>query len=398
MFDRRRCAVVLAGYCAFLDLYVTQSLLPQLANLFHASPAQIGLTVTVATFAVALTAPFIGVLADRIGRRGLIIGAALGIAIPTALLSTVDNLPAMLVWRFVEGIFVPAIFSVTIAYIGDEWEGLEAAEVTGFYMAGTAAGGFSGRFVTALVADWWGWRESFLVMAAFNVAIGLCIWKLMPPSRHFHRAQNLRASLTAMVHHFANPVLVATFVAGFGVLFSLVATFTYVNFYLAAPPFLLGTAALGAIFSVYLVSSVGSPLTGTLIRHFGRRGTVAISVAVSSAGLLTTLVPSLPVVILGLAFGALGVFICQGTATGFITVTATEGRSSAVGLYASFYYVGGSVGAVLPGLIWSWAGWPGCVAIVILDLLAIVAVTAIAWAPRTEKVTNKVLPRAVAAQ
>ena len=38
---------------------------------------------------------------------------------------------------------------------------------------------------------------------------------------------------------------------------------------------------------------------------------------------------------------------------------AKEGRSSAVGLYVTCFYVGGSVGAFLPGLTWATAGWPG---------------------------------------
>jgi len=37
--------------------------------------------------------------------------------------------------------------------------------------------------------------------------------------------------------------------------------------------------------------------------------------------------------------------LCQTVATGYVTMTAKEGRSSAVGLYASIYYIGGSAGA-----------------------------------------------------
>ena len=42
---------------------------------------------------------------------------------------------------------------------------------------------------------------------------------------------------------------------------------------------------------------------------------------------------------------------------------ATVGRSSAVGLYVTFFYIGGSAGAVLPGLTLGFAGWPATVAI-----------------------------------
>jgi sugar phosphate permease len=36
-----------------------------------------------------------------------------------------------------------------------------------------------------------------------------------------------------------------------------------------------------------------------------------------------------------------------------------------VGLYATFYYLGGSAGAVLPGYFWNWGGWPACAAFIV---------------------------------
>ena len=49
------------------------------------------------------------------------------------------------------------------------------------------------------------------------------------------------------------------------ILFSMLAIFTYVNFHLAAPPFHLGTAALGYVFLVYLVGGVITPVAGRWI-------------------------------------------------------------------------------------------------------------------------------------
>jgi MFS transporter, YNFM family, putative membrane transport protein len=75
--------------------------------------------------------------------------------------------------------------------------------------------------------------------------------------------------------------------------------------------------------------------------------------------------------------------ICQAVSTGFVTSTAHEGRSSAVGLYVSSFYVGGSVGGFVPGLVWNVAGWPGVVALTTAVLAAIATVVATVW-PRHE--------------
>ena len=57
--------------------------------------------------------------------------------------------------------------------------------------------------------------------------------------------------------------------------------------------------------------------------------------------------------------------LCQTVSTGYVAMTAKEGRSSAVGLYVTSFYIGGSVGAFLPGLAWASGGWPACVAMAI---------------------------------
>jgi predicted MFS family arabinose efflux permease len=72
-------------------------------------------------------------------------------------------------------------------------------------------------------------------------------------------------------------------------------------------------------------------------------------------------------------------FLCQAAATGFLAGEAKRARSSAVGLYVTCYYVGGSLGAVLTGIAWSHAGWPGCVVLVLVMLGLMAAIVARTW-------------------
>src|SRR4029079_17887153 len=102
--------VVLAGVAAFLDLYSTQPLLPLLRATFGASTLEAGLTITAPTIAVAIFAPFIGRLADRLGLRRVIILSAWTLTVATALASTSQTLQQLIFWRFVQGIATPGIF------------------------------------------------------------------------------------------------------------------------------------------------------------------------------------------------------------------------------------------------------------------------------------------------
>ncbi len=184
-----------------------------------------------------------------------------------------------------------------------------------------------------------------------------------------------------MLRHLRNPRLLATYAVGFCVLFSLLGTFTYVNFYLSAPPFGLSTAALGFLFVVYLVGAVITPIAGRSIDRVGHRFALVLAFAGGIAGILLTLIQTLPAVMLGLALCCTGVFVAQSAASSYIGTVADEARAAAVGLYSMFYYAGGSLGAALPGHFWSLGGWPACVAIIATMQALTIAVAMLFWRP-----------------
>ncbi|HEX6879747.1 MAG TPA: MFS transporter, partial [Terriglobales bacterium] len=83
--DRALAAVMLAGMCTFLNVYCTQPLLPYLRDLFHASELEVSLTVSATIFAVAVVAPFIGLIAERRGRKKVIVPSLFLLTVPTLL-------------------------------------------------------------------------------------------------------------------------------------------------------------------------------------------------------------------------------------------------------------------------------------------------------------------------
>ena len=99
------------------------------------------------------------------------------------------------------------------------------------------------------------------------------VW-LLPKERRFRPVASIGASLRSFGDHLTNRRLLATFAVGFSMLFCIIAVFTYVNFYLAAPPFGLGPAALGTVFVVYLLGMVMTPIATRLAVRFGRRATL----------------------------------------------------------------------------------------------------------------------------
>jgi YNFM family putative membrane transporter len=378
----RQVAVGLAGFCAFINLYSPQSILPLLSREFGASAAEISSIITVSTLAVAVTAPFTGTVADVLGRKRVIVAAMFLLVVPTLMVGMATSLPSLIFWRAVQGLMLPPIFAVTIAYIGDEWPAHEATTAAGIYSSGSSLGGFSGRLVTGLLADLIGWRAGFDALALIAFAGAIAVAFLLPPERKFVRSEGLLASGRQMLAHFKNRQLLATYAVGFGVLFNFICTFTYISFYLAAAPYNLSASWLGAIFVVYLTGSVLTPLAGWAVGRFGRRRFTVRVIALWIGGIALTLAPSLPLIILGLAISAGCGLILQAISTGYVAITAKVGRSSAVGLYVTSFYTGGSFGAACGALAWTIGGWAACVALVAMMLVIMGCIVFFAWARR----------------
>jgi YNFM family putative membrane transporter len=371
---------VVAGFCSFLQMYSTQPLLPMLTGIFHASIFAVSMTVTLAGLGVALAAPIAGILADRIGRKRVIVWSAFLLGVCSLAAATSPGLGALLFWRFCQGLCTPGVFSVTVAYINDEWAAGGAGAVLSSYVSGTVLGGFSCRFISGVVASHLGWRWVFVILGFLTLAGAAAIARLLEPERQAHHTSPWEGSwFSAVKSHLQNRRLLGTYLVGFCVLFSLVAIFTYVTFYLAAPPFHLQPAALGSIFFVYLVGAAVNPAAGRAIDRYGQRMVLACGIGAGVAGVALTLVHNLWMIGLGLTLCSSGVFAATTAANNFVGVAADHNRSLAVGLYAAFYYVGGGLGAAIPAYFWNLGGWPACVIFIACVQILTVTIALIFW-------------------
>jgi len=116
--------------------------------------------------------------ADVLGRKRLIMAAMFAVTVPV-LMETVATAPGTLIfWRFIEGLLLPPIFTVVLAYVGDEWPPAEVVGVAGLYVSASSLGGFC-RFVNLGLHDFLQLRSlKFVyertVCPVLNLA-GLCL-------------------------------------------------------------------------------------------------------------------------------------------------------------------------------------------------------------------------------
>ncbi len=371
--------VWIIGFFAFLNVYSVQSVLPMVMDDFHATAVQAGLTVGATVLGIGLVSPFMGMLSDAFGRKAILCTSLFALTVPTALIPLSQGLNMLIALRFLQGLAVPGIVVVLIAYLSEEIRSGGVASMTSTYVGGTVMGGFCGRFITGHAGHLLGWRGAFVMLAVLNLIGALLVWRALPASRNFVPNRNFQGAMATLWGHLHNRRLMAACAVGFCVLFSLVGTFTYVNLHLAAPPFSLTAAGLANVFTVYLVGVLVTPMAGRHIDRLGFMRSMLGALGISACGLLLTLLPSLWAVVVGLAVCSTGVFLCQSATISSIAKNVSEGRSLATGIYYMSYYCGGAAGTWAAGLAYEGYGWSGSVLVIAMVQTCAAALVVLVW-------------------
>jgi YNFM family putative membrane transporter len=359
--DRERVALYAGTVVAYADMYVTQSILPVLAVQFGVGAARAGLTVSAVVLAIALASSFYGPLSDALGRRRVMAGATALLSLATLACAFAPSLGALVALRAVQGAFVPGMTAVSVAYAGDRYADRGLPSVVAGIIGASVTGGLLGRVLAGGIAAVGGWRAPFVVFAVMTAvaAVLLSRWLVAGDVR---RSAGMRAAWSEMLQHLRDPRLAGAYLVGGALFFAFIGIFTYLPFRLAAPPYLLPTGVISSVYLVYAAGVLSSRAAGRLSGRIAPRRLIAVGLCVEAAGMVLTIAHPLALVVLGLVVLVVGTFIAQAVAPAFVNMTAETAKGGASALYLTSYYVGGTLGAALPGLAWQAAGWPGVVA------------------------------------
>lgn len=361
----------MAVYC---DMYVTQPILPLLSQEFGVAPATAGLSVSAVVFTIALASSSCGPLGDAFGRKRVMVASCLLLALPTLLCALAPSFGLLLLFRALQGLFIPGLTAVAVAYLGDTVAPAALGTVVGGWIAASVAGGLTGRVVSGLITDLYGWRASFVCFAVVTLLCGLAMAAVLPRDQQ-RSAPSWGNAYRGMFAHLRNRQLLGAFLIGGTLFFGFIGMYTYLPYYLSGPPFFLSQRLVSLLYVSYIAGVVVSPLAGRLAGRVGRRRLMALGLLIAMLGIAGTLAGTLPLIVVGLFVLCTGMFTAQSIAPAYVNATARQAKGGASGLYLMFYYIGGTLGAVLPGLAWQRFGWLGvvatCLSALLLALLAL---------------------------
>lgn len=366
-----RAAIIgVIGFLTLVDLFATQAVLPSLAKLYGVSPAAIGSAVNATTIGMATSCLGIALISQHIPRRlGIWVSLAL-LAIPTSLLAIAPDLVSFTALRILQGVFMAAAFTLTMAYLAEHCSAEQTATALAAYITGVVASNLVGRLVAASIADLFGLATSFYFFAILNLAGALLVVLNLRRISSLGTAGKRPSSLASWGEHLRNPALRATFGIGFLILFAFIGIFTYVNFVLVRAPISIDRMSLGLVYLVFLPAMITTPLAGRFALLFGPRLALWGGLLVALAGLPLLLLPSLIGVLLGMVLVGIGTFFAQAIGTGYVGRAAKSDRATASGLYLASYYLGGLAGAAVIGQLFDRYGWELSVAVIGASLTA----------------------------
>jgi len=359
-FWRVTLALFAAGFATFALLYCVQPILPVLSADFAISPATSSLALSCATAMLALGLLISGPLSDAFGRKNVMVTALLLASLCTLISTRMQSWHGILLLRMLMGLALSGVAAVAMSYLAEEIQPTQIAFAMGLYISGNSIGGMSGRLLSGVLTDFFGWRLALTAIGCCALAAALMFWKILPPSRHFRPLSLRPRSVMISLHlHWRDAALPWLFAEGFLLMGAFVTLFNYIGYRLMESPWQLSQAVVGLLSVVYLTGTWSSPKAGLMTARFGRAPVLLGFLGLMLAGLLLTMLSALWLVILGLLLFAAGFFAAHSVASSWIGPRARRAKGQAASLYLFCYYLGSSLAGSLGGLFWHRFGWSG---------------------------------------
>jgi MFS transporter, YNFM family, putative membrane transport protein len=349
--------LLIAQYCAILvfsALYAPQPLLPVLADAFAVSESRAALLITVSLLPLAVAPIAYGFLLQRLSARRLLISATWLLALSHFAVAAVDDFEVLLALRLAQGLIVPALLTSLMTFLGASTAPSHIARVMSLYIAASVFGGFAGRLVSGVISTNFGWRMSFLFLAAATALCALLLRQLQADPRVSFRRPRF-AMIREVLHERVFLRLYLVVFLAFG---SFASVLNFLPFRLVELGTGLNETGIALMYSGYLMGVVTSLISLHLARHIGGLvNTMMLGTAVFLSALLFFAGSSLWLLFTGMFVMCAGMFLIHSLAPGITNQGHGEKRGVVNGLYIAFYYAGGATGSFLPGFLYQGFGW-----------------------------------------
>ncbi len=334
-----------AAFASSASLRATDPLLPLIAEDYDVTTGAAAGAATAFALAYGLLQVVCGPLGDRYGRYRTIAGAAFFSALGSAACALAPDLPSLVTARFVAGATIGAFIPLSIAWIGDNFPYAQRQSLLARYLVGQIAGIGFGTALSGWLAEHFGWRSVFGLLAAMLLVIAVLLTlearRQPAPAARASILQSF-ARMPGLFRHWPLTSLIATaFAEGFFIFGAL--AFVALHFQRG---FGVGPGAAGTLVALYALGGIlYATVAPRALRAFGELGLATmggIGLALGYAILAAS--PWLGGVAAGLVFVGAGFYAFHTTVQTKLSEAVPKERGSAVALFATFLFTGQAVG------------------------------------------------------
>jgi len=177
--------------------YMVSGLMPALSAEFGVSFSAIGYLVTFYAAAMAVGGPLLTVGLLRVSRKNALLGL-IGLFVGGQIIgSLAQSYDMMVVARLITGTAAAAFFGVALTACAELVDRSLFARATSIVLGGLMVGTVLGLPAATLLGERFGWRVSFIAVAAIALLVGLLVMKVMPTIPVSPDAPSLRSELVA---------------------------------------------------------------------------------------------------------------------------------------------------------------------------------------------------------
>jgi MFS transporter, AAHS family, 4-hydroxybenzoate transporter len=180
--------IVLSSLCLIMDGFDVQSMgyvAPVLIREWGVPNSALGPVFSAALVGVLFGSLGCSMLADRFGRRPMLIAGSLYFAVVTLLTAQAHTIDQMLAIRFIAGLGLGGMMPNAMALVGEYSPKKSRVMIMMIISTGFTAGAAIGGFVAAWLIPAFGWRAVFYFGGVIPLVIGLLMFKYLPESLQY---------------------------------------------------------------------------------------------------------------------------------------------------------------------------------------------------------------------
>jgi len=339
---------------SFTNIYITQPVLPVLQNEFSADMVLVSFSVSAVILGIAISNLPFGFLADRLPIYPIVLTGGVFVAIGGLVCAFTRDLWVLIGARFLQGIFIPSLTTCLAAYLAKTLPIERLNVVMGSYVSATVLGGLGGRLLGGWIHPPLHWRYAFISASMLILLATFTALRGLPRTSVDTEFKHNSTGFLALMKRWELLRIYFCATGSFAVFSSI---FNYLPFRMTAPPFNFSTERTTLLYLVYVVGIFMGPTAGQISNRLGTGNTLLGSVGILGISLALILLPSIPMVILGLLGICAGFFSIHAAAVGALNRKLTSGQGRANALYVLFYYMGGWIGITLSGFVYKQGGW-----------------------------------------